>query len=148
ITLLAIFGFALLVHPISSDSPAGRITNAGAAALFSLCIGLTALLVILERTPQLMSRMIAGLAARMPGGFGARAAPVMHQFVEGLSLFRDLPRLTTVMALSFLTFGAFALCLTVSMWAMHIDVPWFGGLLMLVITAIGIMVPAAPGYIG
>jgi hypothetical protein len=34
------------------------------------------------------------------------------------------------------------------MWSMHLDVPWYGGLLMLVITAIGIMVPAAPGYIG
>ena len=34
------------------------------------------------------------------------------------------------------------------MWALHIEVPWYGGLLMLVITAIGIMVPAAPGYIG
>jgi hypothetical protein len=34
------------------------------------------------------------------------------------------------------------------MWALHIDVPWYGGLIMLVVTAIGIMVPAAPGYIG
>jgi hypothetical protein len=32
--------------------------------------------------------------------------------------------------------------------ALHIAVPWYGGLVMLVITAIGIMVPAAPGYIG
>jgi uncharacterized membrane protein YbhN (UPF0104 family) len=53
-----------------------------------------------------------------------------------------------VFSLSFLMFGVFALCLTVSMWALRLDVPWYAGLLMLVITAIGIMVPAAPGYIG
>jgi hypothetical protein len=43
----------------------------------------------------------------------------------------------------------FALGLSVSMWAFRMtSVPWHGGLIMLVITAIGIMVPAAPGYIG
>jgi hypothetical protein len=32
--------------------------------------------------------------------------------------------------------------------SLGIVVPWYAGLTMLVITAIGIMVPAAPGYIG
>ncbi len=148
ITLLAIFGIALMVHPIASDSPAGRLTNAGAAALVGLCIALTALLVILERTPKLMGKLIGAVAARLPGAIGRRLGSATQQFIEGLSLFRDLPRLLIVFLLSFLTFGVFALCLTVSMWAMHLDVPWYGGLVMLVITAIGIMVPAAPGYIG
>ena len=34
------------------------------------------------------------------------------------------------------------------MWAFKLSTPWYSGLVMLVITAIGIMVPAAPGYIG
>ena len=50
--------------------------------------------------------------------------------------------------LSFVMFGLFALALSLSMWSLGIGVPWYGGLVMLVITAIGIMVPAAPGYIG
>jgi hypothetical protein len=148
ITLLAIFGIALMVHPISSNTAAGRLTNAGAAALVGLCVGLTALLVIIERTPRLTVGVIGGMAARLPGTIGQRLGPAVLQFIEGLSLFRDLPRLLIVLLLSFLTFGVFALCLTVSMWSMHLDVPWYAGLLMLVITAIGIMVPAAPGYIG
>jgi len=32
--------------------------------------------------------------------------------------------------------------------SLGISLPWYAGLVMLVITAIGIMVPAAPGYIG
>jgi hypothetical protein len=34
------------------------------------------------------------------------------------------------------------------MWAFGMRAEWYAGLVMLVITAIGIMVPAAPGYIG
>ena len=34
------------------------------------------------------------------------------------------------------------------LWSLGISLPWYAGLVMLVITAIGIMVPAAPGYIG
>ena len=73
---------------------------------------------------------------------------MLTHFVEGLGLFRDLPRLGWVFLLSFVMFGVVVLGLQASMWALGIDLPWFAGLIMLVITAIGIMVPAAPGYIG
>ncbi len=148
ITLLVIFGLALWVHPIASTSAAGRLTNAGAAVLLFGCVGLTTVLVIIERTPKLMTRMINAVTSRFPESVRPRLAEGMMHFVKGLGLFRDVPRLLWVFLLSFITFGLFALCLTVSMWSMHIDLPWYGGLIMLVITAIGIMVPAAPGYIG
>ena len=148
ITLLAIFGIALLVHPISSASAAGRLTNAGAAVLMVMCVGLTTVLVVIERTPKLMRSLIHAVTSPLPSPAGPKLAEGLHHFVDGLALFRDLPRLAWVFLLSFVTFGLFALCLTVSMWALHLDVPWYAGLIMLVITAIGIMVPAAPGYIG
>ncbi len=148
ITLLAIFGIALLLHPISSNTAAGRLTNAGALLLVILCAGLTVVLVVLERTPTLMGKLLDTLASRLPAGIGTRLVKAFHHFAEGLTLFRDLPRLAWVFFLSFVMFGVFALCLTVSMWSLHLDVPWYAGLIMLVITAIGIMVPAAPGYIG
>jgi uncharacterized membrane protein YbhN (UPF0104 family) len=73
---------------------------------------------------------------------------MLTHFVEGLGLFRDLRRLAWVFSLSFVMFGVVVVGLQASMWALGIDLPWFAGLIMLVITAIGIMVPAAPGYIG
>jgi uncharacterized protein (TIRG00374 family) len=148
LTLLGIFGLALLVHPISSDTDAGRLTNAGAGLLVSLSVGLTVVLILIERSPKLVGGVLERLAAKLPGGIGPRAVDGLHHFIQGLGLFRDLPRLLWVFLLSFLMFGVFAVCATVSMWALHIDVPWYAGLVMLVITAIGIMVPAAPGYIG
>jgi len=148
ITLLAILGIALLVHPISAESEAGRLTQAGASALVVTVVLLTLFLVVLERTPNLMNRLIEKLCSPLPERWRRRTLTAFHHFLEGLVLFRDLPRLLWVMALSFLMFGTFALALQVSMWALDLPVPWYGGLLMLVVTAIGIMVPAAPGYIG
>jgi uncharacterized protein (TIRG00374 family) len=147
LTLLAIFGVALLMHPIRSDTVAGRLTNAGAALMLLMSVALTIVLVVVERKPAMFEAFLARVARRAPG-FGEKAAVMLHQFVIGLSLFRDLPRLVWVFVLSFAMFAAFALCLTISMWSVGISVPWYGGLTMLVITAIGIMIPAAPGYIG
>jgi uncharacterized protein (TIRG00374 family) len=148
ITLLAIFGIALLLHPIPTTSVAGQWTDRGAKLLIVLSAALTVFLIAIERWPQLLERLLDLMATRIPGGAGARAAKMLRHFVDGLGLFRDVPRLLWVFLLSFVMFLVYALCLTVSMWALRIDVPWYGGLIMLVITAIGIMVPAAPGYIG
>jgi len=148
ITLLAIFGLALLVHPISSETEAGRLANAGAVILLSTCVVLTAVLVIVERNAALMERLLGAIGRLLPGGLGQRVVRLFQHFAEGLTLFRDVPRLIWIFVLSFAMFFTFALCLQVSMWAIHIDVPWYAGIVMLVITAIGIMVPAAPGYIG
>ncbi|HEY6865868.1 MAG TPA: hypothetical protein VI792_01350, partial [Candidatus Eisenbacteria bacterium] len=57
-------------------------------------------------------------------------------------------RLLWVFVLSFAMFGIVVVGLQVSLWSLGILLPWYAGLTMLVITAIGIMVPAAPGYIG
>jgi len=148
ITLLAILGIALLVHPISAATEAGRMVRAGAGVLVATCAVLTVLVVVLERQPRLAHAVVGALSSPLPEGIRGRVAGILTHFVEGLGLFRDLRRLGWVLLLSFLMFGVVVLGLQASMWALRIDLPWFAGLIMLVITAIGIMVPAAPGYIG
>lgn len=148
LTLIAILGIALLVHPLSAETEAGRLTRLGARVLVITCVGLTTVIVLLERHPQLMMAVVERLTAALPVGARDRGRQAIGQFLAGLGLFRDVPRLLWVFLLSFLMFGVVVLGLHASLWALHIDVPWYGGLLMLVITAIGIMVPAAPGYIG
>jgi len=148
LTLLGILGIALLVHPLSMSTEAGRMTRAGAGVLVIACVGLTAFVVVLERSPKLAQTVIGWLTRPLPESLRARVSAMIGHFVEGLGLFSDLPRLAWVFLLSFVMFGFFALGLSLSMWALGIHVPWYAGLIMLVITAIGIMVPAAPGYIG
>ena len=148
LTLLGIFGIALLVHPISRESKAWDLTRRGAVVLVLLSVGFTVFMVVLERHPQMMRGLIARLAHLLPDRHRGKAEVALDHFVEGLGLFRDVPRLVWVFFLSFVMFGLFALALEVGMLALHIQVPWDAGLTMLVITAIGIMAPAAPGYIG
>ena len=148
VTLLVIFGLSLLVHPISSETEAGRMTQAGASVLVIACAALTVFVIALERSEKLARAVIDRLSAPLPAHLRGRAGHALEGFVKGLGLFRDLPRVLWVFALSFVMFGVIVLGLGAGMWALGIQVPWYAGLVMLVITAIGIMVPAAPGYIG
>jgi len=148
LTLLAILGVALAVYPLRGDTEAGRMVQAGAGVLVLLSVALTAFVIALERQPRFAHGVIQRGTAFLPERIRGRVARAFDHFLEGLGLFRDLPRLSWVFLLSFAMFLTFSLALSVSMWSMGVHVAWYGGLLMLVITAIGIMVPAAPGYIG
>jgi len=148
LTLLGILGLALLVHPISADTEAGRMTRAGAGVLVVMCLGLTGFVIALEWSPKLAHAVFGWLTKPLPERIRSRVLAMLGHFFAGLGLFKDLPRLAWVFLLSFVMFGIFAMGLSVCMWSLGLDMPWYGGLIMLVITAIGIMVPAAPGYIG
>ena len=148
IALIVILGLALWIHPIAEGSEAGRLLHRGATALIVAGVAMTALVVVLERRPRLAHRLVRAVTAPLPERWRAGAGAMLDRFVDGLALFRDLPRLAWVFLLSFAMFAVVALGLAASLWAFDIAAPWYAGLVMLVITAIGIMVPAAPGYIG
>jgi len=148
LTLLAILGIALLVHPIAHSSRAWDLTRRGALALVGLSVALTLFVVLLEQRPELMRRLITRGAAILPERAGQKGVAALEHFVEGLGLFRDPARVLWVFLLSFVMFGIVIVGLQASLWSVGIDLPWYAGLTMLVVTAIGIMVPAAPGYIG
>jgi hypothetical protein len=148
LTLLGIFGISMLVHPIAENSDAGRLLQWGARLLIVLCVVLTFTVVAIERNRRLAQAVVHGLTRPLPVHARERVGHLLERFLEGLSLFRDLRRLAVVFGLSFAMFLCFALALGVSLWSLGITLPWYAGLVMLVITAIGIMVPAAPGYIG
>ncbi len=148
LTLVAILGVSMLIHPMTSGSRAEELTRAGATALIVTCIALTVFVIVLERKPARVHALVERLSGLLPHAHRHRGGAMLGNFVEGLGLFRDLPRLAWVFLLSFAMFGGVVLGLQASMHALDIRLPWYAGLTMLVITAIGIMVPAAPGYIG
>ena len=144
LTLLGIFGIALLVSPIAENTPAGRLVQGGARLLLMLSIGLTVFVVVTERNRRLAHALIL----RMPGSIRDRVGRLLDRFLDGFALFRDLGRLLKVFLLSFGMFLSFSVALWITAWSLDIALPWYAGLVMLVVTAIGIMVPAAPGYVG
>jgi uncharacterized protein (TIRG00374 family) len=148
LTLLAILGITLLVHPIRAGTKAAELTQAGATSLIVLTVGLTIVLVVLERRPTLFHSLLRRLSRFLPERHRGRGTAALDHFVEGLGLFRDAPRLLWVFLLSFLMFGLFALAQQISLEALGIHLPWYAGLSLMVIVAFAIMAPAAPGYIG
>jgi uncharacterized membrane protein YbhN (UPF0104 family) len=144
LTLLAIFGIALLVAPIAENTPAGHLVQGGARILLVLSAVLTVFVITAER-----NRAFAHALLRLaPSGMRTRAGRLLDRFLDGFALFRDLGRLVQVFALSFGMFLSFSVALWITAWSLGIALPWYSGLVMLVVTAIGIMVPAAPGYVG
>lgn len=148
LTLLGIFGVTMLVHPIAESTDAGRLVQWGARLLIGLCVALTVFVIAVERNRRLAQAVVRFATNPFPGEARAKLAEMLERFIEGLGLFRDFGRMSVVFALSFAMFLCFACALAVSLWSLGIVLPWYAGLVMLVITAIGIMVPAAPGYIG
>lgn len=144
LTLLAILAISMLIHPVTESTEAGRLVQGGAKLLLAACLLLTVFVVVAERNRPLAMRLIGLLPERL----NTRVAKLADRFLDGFSLFRDFGRMLKVFLLSFVMFLCFAVALTISMWSLSITVPWYAGLLMLVVTAIGIMVPAAPGYVG
>jgi uncharacterized protein (TIRG00374 family) len=144
LTLLSIFGIALMVSPIGENTPAGRMVQGGARLLLIMSGALTVFVVAAER-----NRNLAKMFTRMlPAAVGSRVSALLDKFLDGFALFRDLGKLLLVFAMSFGMFGCFAVALWITGWSLGIVLPWYAGLVMLVVTAIGIMIPAAPGYVG
>ena len=148
LALLGILGVTMLVHPIRPGTRAAEVTQAGATSLIVITIALTVLLVVLERTPGLAHGLVQRVASRLPERQRDRVIAALDHFVEGLGLFRDLPRLLWVFALSLVMFSCFAVAQQLSMEAFGIHLPWYAGFTVLVISAFAIMAPAAPGYVG
>ncbi|MEO5988999.1 MAG: lysylphosphatidylglycerol synthase transmembrane domain-containing protein [Candidatus Eisenbacteria bacterium] len=143
-TLLAIFGVSLMLHPIGETTDAGRMVQGGAKVLIVLSGMLTVMVIVAERNRALAHRMLGLLPLKIRG----RASELLDRFLDGFALFRDFGKLAQAFAMSFAMFMCFAVALALSMWSLGIVAPWYAGLVMLVVTAIGIMVPAAPGYVG
>jgi hypothetical protein len=144
LTLLAIFGIALILHPIAENTEAGRMVQEGARLMIALSFGLTIFVVVAERNRGLAHGFLRVLPEKARGQGGR----LLDRFLDGFALFRDPLKLLQVALLSFGMFMCYAVALGITGWSMHIDLPWYSGLVMLVVTAIGIMVPAAPGYVG
>ncbi len=148
LTLLSLLGIALFVHPISTESAAAQLLQKGALLLVGLSAFLTFFIVLLERSPRLAHAFIGLLTKPLPEGPRVKVQRLLDQFIEGLGLFKDVKRLVWVFALSFFMFLIYACAIWVSLWSLDILLGWDVALLMLVVTAIGIMVPSAPGYVG
>ncbi len=140
--ILVFLGLVLLLHP----APA-VIKDAGVAALLGN-VGLLVALLAIERSPARAEALARAFERRLPAAVGPKVGSLLRNFAGGLGVFRSASGIAWVAVYSGLLFGVTALGLSACMAAFRLPVPWYAGLVMLVVTAFGIMVAPTPGYLG
>jgi hypothetical protein len=140
--ILLLLGVSLVLHPFPRV-----IQDAGWLALATNVALLVGLLVV-ERNPALLERLALLLERVLPARLAPRAASLLRNFAGGLGVFRSGPGLAWVTFWSALMYGVTVLGLQGCMLAFGIQAPWYAGLVMLVVTAFGMLVAPTPGYLG
>ena len=140
--ILLLFAVALFLHPFPK-----LVQDAGIAAL-GVNLLLLAVLLTIERSPAQAERVSAWVERRAPARFAPKIASLLRNFSGGLGVFRSGPGLFWVTVHSSIMYAVTALGLLGCMWAFDMSVPWYAGIVMLVITAFGMMIAPTPGYLG
>ncbi|MGH7726806.1 MAG: lysylphosphatidylglycerol synthase transmembrane domain-containing protein [Candidatus Eiseniibacteriota bacterium] len=140
--ILVLLGISLGLHPFPRV-----IKEAGFVAL-AINLGLLFFLIAIERNPAQAERFADWIARKLPSPIAPRAASLLRNFAAGLGVFRHGPGLLWVAFHTGVMFGVTALGLQACMWAFDLTVPWYAGLVLLVVTSFGIMVAPTPGYLG
>ncbi len=139
IVLLIVFGLILL-----SSSVEGEI-RAWGLLLFVLAIPVLALLMAFRRWPGPVTRLALAAA---PGRLRPTVGRMADNFREGLAVFSRAGLLLRALLFSLAMWACFVLVVELCFRGLGLDLPRGAALVVLVVMAIGTMVPSAPGYIG
>ena len=120
------------------------------AGIIMLTISLTVLAVlIIFGTRRDFSAQIIGRAMKfLPGRIGAPAARLADSFLEGLQLLPDVKKTLWVLVLSLANWLLIGLSNYVLFYAFGMHLSIYNAFAVLAIVALGVMIPAAPGFIG
>lgn len=143
--MIGIFGLLAVFAPFHNR-------QAKMSLLFALLLGVVVLGGLLFF--YLRGRTFEALARRfLPSAVRERVAGMLGSFSSGLDIFRDLPRMLGVGALTLLMWLCIVLVIEICFRASHLeasgfDLPATASLFVLVVMAIGVMVPSGPGFVG
>jgi uncharacterized protein (TIRG00374 family) len=92
--------------------------------------------------------LMAPILRRLPARTREKAEGMVKSFGDGLGILGSFGRLTYTLFLSFLMWGMAGVTIYCMFGLFHLDLPLQGAFVVLLITMIGISLPAAPGLIG
>jgi uncharacterized protein (TIRG00374 family) len=144
-SMIGIFGLLLILAPFHNR-------EFKIAALLACLAGLVvlAVLVVYHARPVPVERLVGRL---LPGRVRDRVLGLLRSFGEGLTIFRDLPRLLGVGALTLIMWLMIAVVIKICFASARLQegglvLPATSSLVVLVVIAIGVMVPSGPGFVG
>jgi uncharacterized protein (TIRG00374 family) len=88
------------------------------------------------------------VAALLPEAIGKRVNHMAHSFIEGLQILPDIKKTLFVFSLSLVLWSVIALSNYVLFFGYGFSLSLVNAFAILVIIAIGVMLPAAPGFVG
>ena len=130
--------------------PSGALASARGAAIGGI-VGVTAVIIVLYLIvffPERMITLYELFARRVAPRFEARGKELLHAFASGLSVLRSPSRFLAVIWWTLLHWLVNALAFWIAFRGMHVDAPFSAALFLQGLIAIGVAVPAAPGFFG
>lgn len=145
--LVLLAGYLAFLPPPVTVTDEGRLAldamrTSGLAALVALLLG-GVVSVLAMRSGRFRGRLEVGLMRLMPRRLGAVAVA----FVEGMSGLRSPWLLARIAVSSLLLWSTILFCYVVLFHALHVDLPWYAAIPVLVLLVVGVMVPT-PGAVG
>jgi len=114
--------------------------------IFFIIILFFLLLLIFKRDFSL--KWAGFLLKKLPDRIGRYLMRMLTSFADGLKVLPDIKRVILVVLLSVLVWLIVGLCIYLLFHSFHFNLPFIAAYVVLVLTALGIMVPTAPGFVG
>jgi len=114
--------------------------------IFFIIILFFLLLLIFKRDFSL--KWAGFLLKRFPDGITRYVMRALASFADGLKVLPDTRRVFLVVLLSVLVWLSIGLCIYLLFHSFHFNLPFIAAYVVLVLTALGVMVPTAPGFVG
>jgi uncharacterized protein (TIRG00374 family) len=142
LTLMVVLGMVMLTIPLPPE-----IFKTGLIILI-IVLAVLVLLMLLVGKKELSLKILNSIFDKLPGRVGAFIKNQLHAFIEGLEILPDVKKTLYVGFLSAIIWGLLALSCYLMFFAFGFKLSLINAFALTVIIAIGVMLPAAPGFVG
>jgi glycosyltransferase 2 family protein len=111
-----------------------------------LVIFFVLLLLVLKK--EFSQQIFNLLLDKLPAKIGTALKNQLHAFIEGLEILPDVKKIIYVALISLLIWGALGLSCYMLFFSFGFNLPFIAAYAVTLMIAIGVMIPAAPGFIG
>ena len=112
------------------------------------CLGMFLVMVLLRWKREATMRVFHALVRHLPDSIEERLVGLMHRFLDGLEILARGNRLLWVTVLSVATWLAVALSYYFTFLAFDLTLPLHASIVLVVVTALAVMLPSGPGFVG
>jgi len=142
LTLMVVLGVVILTIPLPPE-----IFKAGLIILI-MVLAIFVVLLLLVVKQEFSLKILNMLIDKLPGRIGGFIRNQLHAFIEGLEILPDVKKTLYVAFLSAIIWGLLALSCYLMFFAFGLKLSLMEAFALTVIIAIGVMLPAAPGFVG